>query len=73
MKRGKMPTWDKDKMRVWMRERRKQRKAQGLCVRCGSYPAIENQTWCEKCRDYMKNYHKRAKTVDNLLDTRKDI
>lgn len=51
----------KETMRLWMREKRKERKKLGLCVVCGSAKAIENRVRCDKCtqRDQKRQFDKK--------------
>lgn len=44
--------------RLYMRKKREERKEKGLCVCCGSYPAAEGRTKCEKCLAYNRKYNK---------------
>lgn len=61
-----MVTYDKEKMRLWMRDRRIQRRLEGLCISCGSYPIVEGKTECRACRSRKKrNYEARKQEETN--------
>lgn len=58
--------YDRDYMRVWMRQERVKRKARGDCVRCGTYKAKEGLVSCSRCLNLsrvwqLKNNVKKAK------------
>lgn len=58
-----MTTWDKEKMRLWMRKERVRRKAEGLCVNCGKTPIVDGKTLCARCLGLISaNNAKRRKT-----------
>jgi len=50
-----IPRRDAEQARAYERERSRreveQRRAEGLCLRCGNAPAVEGRTQCEPCND----------------------
>lgn len=62
----------KDKSKEYRLRIKEERKAKGICTRCGQQPAIEGKLCCDKCkqytaskseekRQYLKEYRKRRK------------
>jgi hypothetical protein len=45
----------KDKSKEYRLRIKEERKAKGICTRCGQHPAIEGKLNCEKCKQYRDN------------------
>jgi hypothetical protein len=63
-----MTNYTTEKMKLYMREKRKQRKAEGLCVTCGSYIARQGRTDCEKCAERKQRNFQERKVKRKGLD-----